>query len=73
MEGITPDGIVLAASCGKGLAVLTASLGFNQSMQAINNAMMPLANMTISQVIGRWFVSGLFEGTIGISLQRLTF
>jgi len=42
-------------------------------MQAINNAMMPLANMIISQVIGRWFVLGLFEGTIGISLQRLTF
>ncbi|BAV12255.1 hypothetical protein MOSL_1682 [Moraxella osloensis] len=65
--------MVLAASCGKGLAILTASLGFNHRMQAINNAMMPLANTIISQFIGRWFVSGLFEGTIGISLQRLTF
>ncbi|BFN00069.1 hypothetical protein MOXK02_16270 [Moraxella sp. K02] len=52
---------------------MTASLGFNHSMQAINNAMMPLANTIISQFIGRWFVSELFEGTIGISLQRLTF
>ena len=49
--------------------VLTASVGFNKTMQAINNAMMPLANMTISRVIERWFGSGLFEGTIGISLQ----
>ncbi|HBI49077.1 MAG TPA: hypothetical protein DDY26_04525 [Moraxellaceae bacterium] len=73
MDGNIPDGIVLAASFCKGLAVLTASLGFNHSMQAINNAMMPLANTIISQFIDRWFVLGLFDGTIGISLQRLTF
>ncbi|MFO1382227.1 MAG: hypothetical protein U1E92_01060 [Moraxella osloensis] len=48
---------------------MTASLGFNHSMQAINNAMMTLANTIISQVIGRWFVLALFEGTIRISLQ----